>query len=92
MDATLALLIALVALQALALWLLWQRRSADNGETPRAIDTLRTDLAAANERSERSLRADIADSARGTRSELMQTLATFQEAVVKQAAEATRTQ
>ncbi|MEN9781040.1 MAG: hypothetical protein RL014_2188, partial [Pseudomonadota bacterium] len=40
----------------------------------------------------RSLRADIADSARGTRSELMQTLATFQEAVVKQAAEATRTQ
>ncbi|MFZ9373209.1 MAG: DNA recombination protein RmuC [Burkholderiaceae bacterium] len=95
MDATLALLIALVALQALALWLmwrLWQGRRADSDETPRAIDTLRTDLAAANERTERSLRADIADSARGTRSELMQTLATFQEAVVKQAAEATRTQ
>ncbi|MFZ9285898.1 MAG: DNA recombination protein RmuC [Burkholderiaceae bacterium] len=95
MDATLALLIALVALQALALWLmwrLWQGRRADSDETPRAIDSLRTDLAAANERTERSLRADIADSARGTRSELMQTLATFQEAVVKQAAEATRTQ
>ncbi|MFZ9335576.1 MAG: DNA recombination protein RmuC [Burkholderiaceae bacterium] len=95
MDATLALLIALVALQALALWLmwrLWQGRRADSDETPRAIDTLRTELAAANERTERSLRADIADSARGTRSELMQTLATFQEAVVKQAAEATRTQ
>ncbi len=95
MDATLALLIALVALQALALWLmwrLWQGRRANSDETPRAIDSLRTDLAAANERTERSLRADIADSARGTRSELMQTLATFQEAVVKQAAEATRTQ
>ncbi|NBQ86912.1 MAG: DNA recombination protein RmuC [Betaproteobacteria bacterium] len=92
MDITLALLIALAVLQALALWLLWQRRSTADDAQQRAIDTLRTDLAGANERIERSLRGDIADSARGTRQELMQTLATFQDAVVKQAAEATRTQ
>ena len=89
MDITLALLIALAVLQALALW---QRRSAADDAQQRAIDTLRTDLAGANERIERSLRGDIADSARGTRQELMQTLATFQDAVVKQASEATRTQ
>ena len=92
MDATLALLIALVGLQALALVLLWRARGPDPDVQQRAIDALRTDLAAANERIERGLRQDIADSARGTRSELMQTLATFQDAVVKQAAEATRTQ
>lgn len=95
MDATLALLIALVVLQALALVLLWQRRGPDEAGAAaqqRALDALRTDLAAANERIERGLRQDIGDSARGTRTELMQTLATFQEAVVKQAAEATRTQ
>jgi DNA recombination protein RmuC len=41
---------------------------------------------------ERELRREISESARGARSEVMQTLATFQEAVVKQSAEATRTQ
>ncbi|MFM8609680.1 MAG: DNA recombination protein RmuC [Burkholderiaceae bacterium] len=95
MDATLALLIALVMLQALALVLLWQRRGPDEAGAAaqqRALDALRADLSAANERIERGLRQDIGDSARGTRTELMQTLATFQEAVVKQAAEATRTQ
>ncbi|HET8748316.1 MAG TPA: DNA recombination protein RmuC [Ramlibacter sp.] len=59
---------------------------------PPAPDTGRAELLAANERLERELRREISESARGTRGELMQTLATFQEAVVRQAAEATRTQ
>jgi DNA recombination protein RmuC len=40
----------------------------------------------------RELRQDISDSARGTRQELQQTLATFQQSLVQQAATATRTQ
>ena len=59
---------------------------------PPAMDTGRAELLAASERLERELRREIGDSARGTRGELMQTLATFQEAVVRQSAEATRTQ
>jgi len=95
MDIPLALLVALGLLQALALgllWLLWQRRGGDDEAQQGAIDSLRQDLSAANERVERSLRGDIADSARGTRTELMQTLGTFQDALIKQAGEATRTQ
>lgn len=59
---------------------------------PPAIDTGRTELMAASERMERELRREISESSRGVRTELMQTLATFQEAVVRQSAEATRTQ
>lgn len=40
----------------------------------------------------RELRQDIGDSARGTRQELQQTLATFQQTLVQQSATATRTQ
>jgi len=56
------------------------------------VDTGRAELLAAGERMERELRREISESARGARTEVMQTLATFQEAVVKQSAEATRTQ
>jgi len=59
---------------------------------PPAADSGRGELLAANERLERELRREIAESSRGARLELTQTLATFQEALVKQAAEATRTQ
>jgi DNA recombination protein RmuC len=52
----------------------------------------RAELLAANERMERELRREIAESSRGARTELTHSLATFQEALVKQAAEATRTQ
>jgi DNA recombination protein RmuC len=41
---------------------------------------------------ERELRREIAESSRGARQEMTHTLATFQDAVVKQGAEATRTQ
>jgi DNA recombination protein RmuC len=59
---------------------------------PQANEAARQELLAANERLERELRREISESARGSRTELMQALATFQDAVVKQAFEATRTQ
>ncbi len=59
---------------------------------PPVADTGRSELLAASERVERELRREIGDSARGVRTELMNTLATFQAAVVRQSAEATRTQ
>jgi DNA recombination protein RmuC len=59
---------------------------------PPANDAGRAELMAANERLERELRREIAESSRGARTELTHTLATFQEALVKQAGEATRTQ
>ena len=59
---------------------------------PVVTDSGRAELMAANERMERELRREISESSRGTRQELTHTLATFQEALVKQGAEATRTQ
>jgi DNA recombination protein RmuC len=54
--------------------------------------TARDELLAANERLERELRREISESSRGARQELTHNLATFQDALVKQGAEATRTQ
>ena len=59
---------------------------------PATVDTGRADVEAAGERLERELRREVSESSRGVRQEMTHTLATFQEAVVKQAAEATRTQ
>jgi DNA recombination protein RmuC len=59
---------------------------------PAPVETGRAELLAASERVERELRREIAESSRGARQEMTHTLATFQDAVVKQAAEATRTQ
>lgn len=59
---------------------------------PQQADSGRAELLAANERLERELRREISESSRGSRQELTHNLATFQEALVKQAAEATRTQ
>lgn len=55
-------------------------------------DSGRADLLAAQERLERELRREISESSRGMRTELTHTLATFQQAVVGQGAEAVRTQ
>lgn len=52
----------------------------------------RAELLAAQERLERELRREISESSRGVRTELTHTLATFQDALVRQGAEATRTQ
>jgi len=59
---------------------------------PPVPDTGRAELMAANERMERELRREISDSSRGMRGELTQTLATFQEALMRQGQESTRTQ
>ena len=59
---------------------------------PPAMDTGRTELLAANERIERELRREISESSRGMRGELTQTLAAFQQALMQQGQEATRTQ
>ena len=70
---------------ALLLVLLLRRPAAD----PAAA---RLELLAASERLERELRREVSESARGVRAELTQTLATFQDALVRQGAEATRSQ
>jgi DNA recombination protein RmuC len=59
---------------------------------PPSLDAGRAELLAASERLERELRREISESSRGARQEMTHTLATFQDAVVKQGAEATRTQ
>ena len=59
---------------------------------PPPPDDARPELLAASERLERELRREISESSRGARTELTHTLATFQQAVVGQGAEATRTQ
>ncbi len=56
------------------------------------LSQLTTTLQIANERLERELRNAIHESARGGRQELIQTLGTFQQSLVQQSAEATRTQ
>ncbi|MES2786784.1 MAG: DNA recombination protein RmuC [Pseudomonadota bacterium] len=79
------LLIALAIVNAVLVFMLLLRRPAPNDET-------RQELLAAGERMERELRREISESSRGARTELTHTLATFQDAVVRQGAEATRTQ
>ncbi|HSV58934.1 MAG TPA: DNA recombination protein RmuC [Variovorax sp.] len=81
------ILLGLAALNLLVLlWLLLRKPpAADNGELLRA-------LASANERTERELRHEIGESARGVRQETTQAFATFQQSMLKQGGEATRTQ
>ncbi|MFC5499581.1 DNA recombination protein RmuC [Caenimonas terrae] len=80
------ILIALVLASLVLLFILVVRKP------PAVTDGGRAELMAANERLERELRREISESSRGARLELTQTLATFQDALVKQGAEATRTQ
>lgn len=55
-------------------------------------DPGRVELLAASERLERELRRELSESSRGARTELTQTIATFQDALLRQGTEATRTQ
>ena len=83
----LAGLVALAALNLLLLvWLLLRKPPPPDHE-----DILQA-LAGANERTERELRHEIGESARGARQENAQAFATFQQSVLQQSAEATRTQ
>ena len=81
------ILIGLAVLNiVLLLWLLLRKPAApDHG-------TLVATLGAANERIERELRHEISESSRGARQETSQAFATFQQALLQQGAEATRTQ
>ena len=87
-------LIALIALAAanllLLLWLLLRKPPAppDDGSRAELLGTVN----ASTERLERELRREISESSRGGRQELTQNLATFQQTLVQQGAEATRTQ
>jgi DNA recombination protein RmuC len=78
---------ALAALNIVLLfWLLLRQPPAPD------YGTLIATLGAANERIERELRHEIGESSRGARQETAQSFASFQQALVQQSAEATRTQ
>lgn len=93
-DIVLWSVLALAAVNLLLLlWLALRRRE---GAEAQAAEQLRAELVTAlqagNERLARELRQEITESARSGRLELAQNLATFQQTLVQQAAEATRTQ
>jgi DNA recombination protein RmuC len=77
---------------ALAALFLISRQLKSQSNDANDIAQLTISLQAANERLERELRNAISESARGGRQELIQTLGTFQQSLVQQSAEATRTQ
>ncbi|MEJ7929648.1 DNA recombination protein RmuC [Ramlibacter sp. AN1015] len=58
----------------------------------RSNEPMRAELLAAGERLERELRREVSESSRGARQELTHSLTSFQQALVRQSAEATRTQ
>ena len=79
--------------------LLWFAFRMVGSAAPAAAEQSRAELLAALQRSaermqqlERELRREISESSRSARQELTQNLATFQQALVQQGAEATRTQ
>ena len=95
-DVSVGLMLAMAVLNVLLLVWVGLRRS---GATAASLAQVKTEmLVAVNsgvdriDRAERELRREISESARGGRQELTQNLASFQLALVQQAAEATRTQ
>ena len=86
--AFLGLLNVLIVIVLLVLW----RYQSKAHEAARPLQELALSLQSGNERLERELRAAISESARGGRQELVQTLGTFQQSLVQQSGEATRTQ
>ncbi len=88
-------LLVLVALNLLlGVWVLLRRRPADADEVAHRQQLLgqTQQLGQRVERVESELRREISESSRGGRQEIQQTLATFQETLTRQDAEATRTQ
>ena len=94
----LILLLALCAVQGLGLgWLLWRQRTAarepaDDARWQEAADAIIDAGHAHSERVERTLRAELNDSARGTRQEVGAALAHLQRLLLAQGGEAVRTQ
>jgi DNA recombination protein RmuC len=68
------------------------RKTDHSREHLRMLQEVLATLQSNHERLDRSLRTDISESARSTRQELSLSLATFQQTLVQQSAEATRTQ
>ena len=66
--------------------------AVDAEQQRKDLQDLRVQLQAGHERLERELRREIAESSQGARQELTQNLATFQQTLTQQGAEATRTQ
>ena len=93
-----AMLVLVVLNLLLGLWLLLRRRPVDADEVAHRQQLLgllqqqSLQMGQRVERVESELRREIAENARGGRQEIQQTLATFQETLTRQAAEATRTQ
>lgn len=91
-------LLALAVLNGiLLLWLILHRGAntelqADRLARELALQEMMTLVQSSSERLERELRREIGESARSGRQELTQNLASFQQALVQQGAEATRTQ
>jgi DNA recombination protein RmuC len=85
------LVFALLGVVLAALFLI-SRQLKSQANDVNTVAQLSVTLQAANERLERELRNAISESARGGRQELIQTLGTFQQSLVQQSAEATRTQ
>ena len=83
------LTVALLLTNLLLVWLLLRKPAQAPGESH---GELLNGFADINDRLERELRREIGDSARGSRQELASTLAIFQQTLVQQSAEATRTQ
>ncbi|MFS2034348.1 DNA recombination protein RmuC [Polaromonas sp. CT11-55] len=84
------LIIALAVANLLLLVWLLLRKPAEPSDTGRA--ELLTNIAAGHDKLERELRREIGDNARSGREELAKIFATFQQTLVQQSAEATRTQ
>ena len=88
------LILALAVVNVLVLiWLALRKR--DDGAANQAEQNktaLQVFLQSSNDKVERELRREISESSRGGRQELVQSFATFQQTVVAQSAEATRTQ
>ena len=78
---------------ALLAWLLRRQGADAQGQALREeLQALRSVLQVSTERLERELRREISESSRGARQETTQNLATFQQTLTQQGAEATRTQ
>jgi DNA recombination protein RmuC len=93
MDSSM-LIWVLIAISFLTLGLLFSlwRQRREGSQASEELVQLTSSIQLANERLERELRNAINESARGGRQELIQTLGTFQQSLVQQSAEATRTQ
>lgn len=80
--------VLLVLILLLLVWLVTRKPVADTDGAAKLL----ADIRAGHDKLERDVRQEIGDNARASRQELATTFATFQQALVQQGAESTRTQ